>query len=100
MLGEGASTVSVCTAVKTEMCSTDRAVDHGHVILHLVTTNSQRPLIVQQESGAQHVRTLLALDPLYHLHQGKVLVKLPDPVSAKERLLPVKRTGDEAVISG
>ena len=99
MLGEGPSIVSGVTAVETEMCPAHSAVDHGQVILHLVTTNTERPLVVHQESRAQHVRTLLALDPLYHFHESKVLVKLPDSVSAKESLLPVEGAGDEAVIS-
>ena len=84
------------------MTGTDGAVDHCHVLLHLVTGNGHLSLPVQPGVAGRvipkRVRSLLQLHPLYHLHQGKVLVQLPDSVVTKQSLLSVKRTGDEPIL--
>ena len=79
------------------MSSTNSAVDNCYVFLHLVAGHCQLSLPLKELCG-EVGRAVVQLDPLDHLHQGKVFVQFPNPVAAQKSLLPVEGAGDESIL--
>ena len=99
MLGQGPGCVGEIRAGFAKVSATNSAVDNGHMFLHLVAGHGKLPLPLEELCG-EVGGAVMQLDPLDHLHQGKVFVQLPNPVAAQQGLLSVKGTGDEPILCG